>query len=507
MSSPVATESSPEVLISSLMSSSGVGFGTSGARGLVVDMTDQTCFSYTAAFLQYLEHSGQIAGRSVAIGADLRPSSARIARACMAAVIAAGYEALDCGEISSPALALFGITKSIPTLMITGSHIPDDRNGIKFNTPRGEITKTDEEGIRQQVVRVPSGTFSPDGALLLADIPVTSAPQARDLYLARYREFFGSGFLSGLTLGIYQHSSVLRDDLASLMESLGATVVVLGRSSSFVPVDTEAIRTEDHDLAARWAAEQALDAIVSTDGDSDRPLISDERGIWFRGDVAGILCACFLGIEAVVTPVSSNTALEKSEFFKRTLRTRIGSPYVIAGMKQALLEGAQSVAGYEANGGFLLATSVKREGRELAALPTRDAVIVHLALLGLARERDCTLSTLQQMLPPRFTCSDRIKDLPTSVSLKFISELSPEVSTGGYAGIETLLKDVAGEVQAIDQTDGLRIEFRNTEIVHFRPSGNAPEMRCYTEAASAARAAELNRQALARVRSVCGLGA
>jgi len=81
------------------------------------------------------------------------------------------------------------------------------------------------------------------------------------------------------------------------------------------------------------------------------------------------------------------------------------------------------------------------------------------------------------------------------------------VSTGGYAGIETLLKDVAGEVQAIDQTDGLRIEFRNTEIVHFRPSGNAPEMRCYTEAASAARAAELNRQALARVRSVCGLGA
>ena len=34
---------------------------------------------------------------------------------------------------------------------------------------------------------------------------------------------------------------------------------------------------------------------------------------------------------------------------------------------------------------------------------------------------------------------------------------------------------------SIDQTDGLRVTFENGDIVHLRPSGNAPELRCYAE--------------------------
>ena len=43
-----------------------------------------------------------------------------------------------------------------------------------------------------------------------------------------------------------------------------------------------------------------------------------------------------------------------------------------------------------------------------------------------------------------------------------------------------------------DTTDGLRITFSNDEILHLRPSGNAPELRCYTEADTEARAAAIN---------------
>jgi phosphomannomutase len=39
----------------------------------------------------------------------------------------------------------------------------------------------------------------------------------------------------------------------------------------------------------------------------------------------------------------------------------------------------------------------------------------------------------------------------------------------------------ATQVQTIDQTDGLRVDFDTGDIVHLRPSGNAPELRCYTE--------------------------
>jgi phosphomannomutase len=59
-------------------------------------------------------------------------------------------------------------------------------------------------------------------------------------------------------------------------------------------------------------------------------------------------------------------------------------------------------------------------------------------------------------------------------------------------------------VSSLDVVDGLRITFRSGEIVHLRPSGNAPELRCYTEADSEARAARLCRIALDAVAS--GLG-
>jgi len=50
--------------------------------------------------------------------------------------------------------------------------------------------------------------------------------------------------------------------------------------------------------------------------------------------------------------------------------------------------------------------------------------------------------------------------------------------------IEGLFGSHFGEVAGIDDTDGLRITFANGDVVHLRPSGNAPELRCYNEAGS-----------------------
>jgi phosphomannomutase len=88
-------------------------------------------------------------------------------------------------------------------------------------------------------------------------------------------------------------------------------------------------------LAREWSAQHGLDAILSTDGDSDRPLLADETGTWLRGDVLGVLCARALGLAAVATPVSSNSALELSGWFADVRRTRIGSPFVIEAMNAA----------------------------------------------------------------------------------------------------------------------------------------------------------------------------
>ena len=45
-----------------------------------------------------------------------------------------------------------------------------------------------------------------------------------------------------------------------------------------------------------------------------------------------------------------------------------------------------------------------------------------------------------------------------------------------------------GKIVATDETDGLRYSLAGGEILHLRASGNAPELRCYAEAADSLRA-------------------
>lgn len=467
-----------------LMDSSGVRFGTSGARGLVSDMSDEVCYAYTQAFLKTVPFTD---GR-VALAIDLRPSSPRIAAACAAAIQDTGMHVDFCGAIPTPALAYYAQRNGLPAIMVTGSHIPFDRNGIKFYSANGEITKADEARIAAAVVTVPESPLST--ALPPVDC---SAYQA---YIDRYLGFFAPRCLAGMKLGFYEHSSVARDLLSELLRALGAEVVSLGRVDEFVPIDTEAVSAADIAQARRWAEQHGFDAMLSTDGDADRPLIGDEHGNWFRGDVAGILCAQFLRAQAVATTVSCNTAVESCDAFARVVRTRIGSPYVIEGIEQLIRSGAQNVVGFEPNGGFLVGSTIERDGRRLDALTTRDATLPILCLLSMAREIGIPVSALLERLPPRFTASNRLQNFPTETSRALLQELSESP-----AAIEALLDGLCGKPLGLDQTDGLRITLAGNEIVHFRPSGNAPELRCYAEAATQERATSMVQACLQRLKA------
>jgi phosphomannomutase len=480
-----------KVSIAEVMDSSGVAFGTSGARGLVTAMTDEVCYTYTRGFLQYLEREREILrGGRVAVAGDLRSSTPRIMRSVMKAIADHGCVPVNAGRVPTPAVALYGFAQRIPSIMVTGSHIPDDRNGIKFNRPKSELLKRDEPGMKEQLVELPPD-FDAKGATLQSAQRVEPAvePEVEWRYVHRYFDAFGEGALRGTHIGLFEHSAVGRDLLFEVLSGLGARVTRLGRSEAFIPVDTEAIRPEDVASAAAWASEHSFDTIVSTDGDSDRPLVSDEHGKWLRGDVAGILTAKYLGASFVATPVSCNTAVEKSGAFRRVARTRIGSPYVIEAMNGAL-GGSEKVVGYEANGGFLTATDFTIAGL-LPALPTRDALLVCLAVLLSARQQKLTISQLLATLPQRFTASDRLEDFPTALSKERLGVLAQ----GGAPAIAEAFP-AFGPVQDVSTVDGLRVTFASEEVVHLRASGNAPELRCYTEAGSEARAVELNEQAL-----------
>jgi phosphomannomutase len=485
------------IKIEELMQASRVKFGTSGARGLVSDMNDRVCYAYTLGFIQYLESIRDLNkdGSSLAVAGDLRDSTDRIMGAVFKAIQDKGYNPVNCGKVPSPAVAYYGLVHKIPSIMVTGSHIPDDRNGIKFNKIKGEILKSDEKGLKEQVIEINENLFDENGMLLekISLSEVSGADSAQALYEQRFLDFFPEFFLKGKKIGFYQHSAVGREMLPGILALLGADVALLGFADRFIPVDTEAIRPEDVELGKKWAEEYGLDAIFSTDGDSDRPLVSDEQGKWLRGDVAGILASEYLGADSVTTPVSCNTALEKCGKFKNIRRTRIGSPYVVESMTAAADDGFRAVTGYEANGGFLTNTHIEKDGMTLTPLPTRDPLIVFLSIMGLSVERSKTVSQLLKELPSRYTASDRLKEFPTDRSREIIANLNCGDNEKDRDEIEKIFLQHFGPVKETETTDGLRITFENDEIVHLRPSGNAPEFRCYNEADSEERAVEMNR--------------
>ncbi|MEQ1408578.1 phosphomannomutase [Neorhizobium sp. Rsf11] len=468
-------------------------FGTSGLRGLVTALEGRASSLYTQAFARRLIETGAAkAGDVVLVGRDFRASSPGIAQTVIGALQRAGLSPVDCGAVPTPALALYGLKLGAAALMVTGSHIPADRNGIKFYRPDGEIDKQDEVRIGAIAARL-------DGQEI--DATPGAAPdrsaEAEALFLARYAGLLPQRELAGLRIGVYQHSTVARDLLVTMLEGHGADVVPLGRSAEFIPVDTEAVSTETAVLLKGWAAEHKLDAIVSADGDGDRPLMADETGEVLRGDLLGLIAARFLEAKVVVTPITSNSGIEAAGDFA-VIRTKVGSPFVIAGMLEALRAGKTGIMGFEANGGLLTASPFVVDGASLHPLPTRDSFLPLLAALSLAAAEKKPLSEIAASFRLPFAAADRLEDFPVETSAALMAHL--RASDDNLAAFLRPLGAIADK----SDIDGLRVRLDDGRIIHFRPSGNAPEMRCYVEARTEDAAKALLDQGLSLIREWAG---
>ncbi|WP_200863236.1 phosphomannomutase [Rhizobium freirei] len=465
-------------------------FGTSGLRGLSVDLTGRASALYATAFANHLLKSGRAkAGDLVLVGRDFRESSPAISATCIGALKRAGLTPIDCGTLPTPALALYGLTHKAASLMITGSHIPADRNGIKFYRPDGEIDKQDELAISAEANAIVDTLLdeTPDHA-------ENRTAETEALFLERNKGLLPAGSLTGLSVGVYQHSTVARDLFGQVLAHYGARVVPLGRSEGFIPVDTEAVSAETIRLMKGWAPEHGLDAIVSADGDGDRPLVTDETGEPLRGDLLGLIAANFLGAAVVVTPVTSNSGIEAAGSYAVT-RTRVGSPYVIAGMDEAVAAGKANVMGFEANGGTLTASRFTVEGKPFEPLPTRDCFLPILATLYAAAKAKKPLSAVAGSYHLPFAAADRLENFPVETSAALMAHLR-----ASDVNLADFLKPVAAVASKSD-VDGLRVTLVDNRIIHFRPSGNAPEMRCYVEAAGESEAKALLEQGLDLIRA------
>jgi phosphomannomutase len=564
-------------------------FGTSGLRDFDENLTDLEVFINTRGFLDYLLELGAKPlpggiqpGSKVAMAVDYRPSSRpdKIPRAVAAAILDAGCVVTYCGPLPTPAVTNLGIRRGIASIMVTGSHIPFGQNGIKFNRPDGEILKAEEAAILAHVAEVRAkladqqtreplfdskGAFIPVKSLGVSRMTLlshaaeslrNSDARAASEFVSRYIQTFGSEALLGLELVFFKQSTVGRDILPAIFRGLGAVVsevcALNVEAGEFLPVDTEkmeeSIRARLRTLAREHFERTGRKpfAVLSADGDSDRPVFCDENGEFIPGDQLGVLASLYLKPTFVALPITCNSAaVEILQSFAIVVQTRVGSPFINKAMRDELAAHPQArVAGYEANGGYLLGSDWLIEGKTLKALPTRDSVLPMICALLLARRGTVTTAPNKTLrvekvsdltgLIHRYTAAgvvdshDGVPYASAETGKRIVAALSPQsgavveidfqretilqnpADAGGrgnpaaqilnpalFEELELIRKKMSqyflpgmgySDIVKVNYLDGVRIYFADGDIVHLRPSGNAAEFRFYTEAASASRA-------------------
>jgi phosphomannomutase len=104
-----------------------------------------------------------------------------------------------------------------------------------------------------------------------------------------------------------------------------------------------------------------------------------------------------------------------------------------------------------------------------------------------------TISEEVTRLPKRFTQSDRLKDFPLELSKGFIAQLKKEPQN-----FLSLINE-SFKLKELNDLDGIRITLQNEDVIHIRPSGNAPELRCYVESTSSDNAQRILKATLAQL--------
>lgn len=111
-----------------------------------IELTDEAIYDLTSGFARWLFEKGVAKGAKVSVGHDSRITAERIKAQVVKALCFFGFEVLDCGYASTPAMFMTTVDLECEAaVQITASHHPFDRNGLKFFTKNGGLDGSDIE--------------------------------------------------------------------------------------------------------------------------------------------------------------------------------------------------------------------------------------------------------------------------------------------------------------------------------------------------------------------------
>jgi len=162
------------------------GVALAGVAGEPVTLSSKEAFFIATGFAEWLvKEKGNTGKRlTVSIGRDPRLSGKGIVAAIVAGMTSMGVETVDMGLATTPACFMSTITEGHEydgSMMCTASHLPWNRNGVKFFTSAGGLKKPDIKFILEAAalnsVKRQKNDYSPDNSMLkkIDFLPVYSA--------------------------------------------------------------------------------------------------------------------------------------------------------------------------------------------------------------------------------------------------------------------------------------------------------------------------------------------
>ena len=424
-------------------------FGTNGVRGVFSeDFTLEFVHDLVLAISTYFKE-----GR-ILVGYDGRDSSVVVSKLVCSTL---NYAGLDChlaGLIPTPCLEF--ATKALGYnggIMITASHNPPEYNGIKPVASDGvEVSREDEKVIEDIFFKKNWKHNSSTWGSTKND------DRAVQTYLDGIKSQVDVSKIKSRKLKVVLDLGNGAQSVTAikLCEQLECEIITINREidGSFSGRGPEPTPYNLQELSSAVVKNNA-NLGIAFDGDGDRSIFCDNKGMLLSGDKSALLLSNYLlkknPNSKVVTCMNSGNSIDGivTQTNSTVIRTKVGSIEV---SRKMITENA--LLGFEENGGFMFGKhNYVRDGGMTLAL-----------FLELLASSNKSMSEELATLPSSFTTKDRISCKKEDAG-RIVSKL-------------------LAEFPSADTTDGIKIIFDKKNWVMVRPSGTEPIVRIYAESDS-----------------------
>ena len=418
-------------------------FGSSGVRGVVnEDFTPELAAMIGMAV-------GSKAKRAV-IGTDSRTSGPMIEAAAASGLMAAGCDVFLAGLVTTPTLA--EATRCMDCgVMVTASHNPPEYGGIKLWNPDGSGFGVEQSKAVEKLIETKKFKLAKWDAVGTKH----ALQDAVECHAMRIMSGVGKAKLRVVVDCANGPASTITP---LVLQRMGCRVITINSNPDghFPGRSPEPSDENLSDLKGAVVAMKA-DLGIAHDGDADRMVAVDDKGVFLGGDELLALFAKRFGKKKVVVTVDASMAIDDYVDAK-VVRTRVGDVFVSEEVKRIKAD-----FGGEPSGTWIFPDQTY----------CPDGILAAARLVEMCGRKK--LSELRRAVPKYPVLRDSVK-------------FDPKDKKKVLACVEKELKAI--ECEELLTMDGFRLQFEDGWAL-VRPSGTEPKIRFLAEARDAKRAGQI----------------